>query len=182
VRALLLLAALSGCWTGASPEPAPVIAPPEPARATPYLRVRLERTICTPECLTILIEIDGARRVARRNSSNDGDGVSRAVRLSAEDIRTLDRAIVESRFFDRDEHGALPAKPVCTSDGSTTTCSISGIIAMCSDPLRAVLTVSRGIRSHAVDFELCNEIPEITELTRLVERLARARPPGTLDD
>ncbi len=178
MRTLLLLATLAACWTGATREEAPVqrVAPVE--AAAPYLRIRLERTPCLGDCPTHTIEIDGTRRVARVSSPDDADSSARVVRIRAEDMRVLDRQIVASQFFDRDEHGNLPIKPTCTNDGTTTTCSLGASISICSDTSHAILTVSRGIRSHTIDYDFCNDNPEIIGLTRLVERLARVREPG----
>lgn len=144
-------------------------------QAAPYLRVRLERTACMGDCPTHTIEIDGPRRLARVSSHDDVDGSARVVRIGAKGMRTLDRAIAASQFFDRDEHGNLPLKPVCTNDGTTTTCSLGASISICSDTSHAILTVSRGIRSHTIDYDFCNDNPEIIGLTRLVERLARVQ-------
>jgi hypothetical protein len=175
VRTLLLLAALPACWTGAAPEDVPVdrVAPAE--QATAYLRVKLERTPCLGDCSTYTIEIDGTRRIARWTSTEDAGAPSRAVRVTPQDIRALDRQIVTSQFFDRDEHGNMPIAPTCTSDGTTTTCSIAGRISICSDTSHAIVTISRGIRSHTVDYDFCSDNPEIVGLTRLIERLARVR-------
>jgi hypothetical protein len=176
VRTLLVLAALSACWTGNTPEDVPVERVPPAERARPYLRVKLERTPCMGDCPTYTIEIDGTHRVARWTSSDDS-GSTRAVRLATDDISALDHQIVASQFFDRDEHGNLPIQPTCTNDGTTTTCSLAGSISICSDTSHAIVTVSRGIRSHTVDYDFCNDNPEIVALTRLIERLARARQP-----
>jgi hypothetical protein len=176
---LLVLAAVtlcSACWTGAAPEEVPVERVPRAEHARPYLRVKLERTPCMENCATYTIVIDGTRRIARWTSGEGSDG-SRAVRVSAEDLRELDRQIASSQFFDRDEHGNLPIKPACTNDGTTTTCSLSGSIAICSDTSHAIVTVARGIRSHTIDYDFCSDNPDIIDLTRLIERLARARTP-----
>jgi hypothetical protein len=174
VRALLVLAAVSACWTGASPEESPVdrVAPTE--RARPYLRVKLERTPCMEGCETYTIEIDAPRRIARWTSVEEPDA-PRVVRVNGADLVELDRLIVSSRFFDRDERGNLPPESVCTNDGTTTTCSIGGSISICSDTSHAILTVSRGIRSHTVDYDFCNDNPDLVELMQLVERAARVR-------
>jgi hypothetical protein len=174
VRTLVVLAALSACWTGAAPQDAPVERVPVAEHARPYLRVRLERTPCMGDCATYTIEIDGTHRVARW-TSNDDSGSARAVRVSRDDISALDRQIVASQFFDRDERGNLPVQPTCTHDGTTTTCSIASTIAICSEGSHVIVTVSRGIRSHTVDYDFCNDNPEILELTHLIERLARTR-------
>lgn len=178
MRALLLLSTLAACWTGATRDEAPVpsVAPVE--KATTYLRVRLERTPCMGDCPSFAIEIDGTRRVARVSSAEDADSSARVVRIGAQDMRALDRAIVASRFFDRDERGNLPIEPACTHDGSTTTCSLGATISICSDTSHAILAVSRGIRSHTIDYDFCNDNPELVELTRLVEQIARVKGPA----
>jgi hypothetical protein len=176
VRATLLLAALSACWTGAAPEEVPVAHVPPAQRARPYLRVKLERTSCMEGCATYTVEIDATRRIARWTSGED-PAASRVVRVTAEGLRELDDQIRSSQFFDRDEHGDLPLAPACTSDGTTTTCTIAGSISMCSDTSHAIVTVARGIRSHTIDYDFCNDNPQIIDLTSLIERLARVRPP-----
>jgi hypothetical protein len=188
MRPLLLLAglaplaALAACWTGSTAREAAPAEPAVPAeKATPYLRVRLERTPCLGDCPTYTIEIDGTRRVARWSSTDDMDSSSRrSVRVGAEDLRALDRLIASSQFFDRDERGNMPVKPECTNDGTTTTCSLHTKLSFCSDTSHAIIAVSRGIRSHTVDYDFCNDNPEMIALTRFIERLARVR--GEVDE
>lgn len=176
MRSLVLLAVVASCWTGTVPEekvPTPRERHVEPKR--PRLRVRLERAPCLGPCPAYTIEIDGRQRIARWSGRSDvavtGD---RIVRVPDADLAALSRTIDRVRFFDRDERGNLPVEPVCTTDGSTTTCTIGASISICSNTTHDIITVTRGTRTHTIDHAGCGDATELDDLIDLVERLARA--------
>lgn len=176
MRALVLLAVVASCWTGSAPDetaPRSREVTVEPKR--PPLRVRLERTPCLGSCPAYTVEIDRRQRVARWSGRSDVAVVGeQAVKVSEADLSELSRTIDRIRFFDRDERGNLPVEPVCTSDGSTTTCTIGTSIAVCSHSTHAIVTVSRGARTHTVDHDYCNDNSELGELIELIDRIARS--------
>lgn len=176
MRALVLLAVVASCWTGSVPDetaPHTRAASVEPKR--PSLRVRLERTPCPGSCPVYTVEIDRRQRVARWSGRSDVAVIGeQTVKVSDTDLAELSRTIDRIRFFDRDERGNLPVEPVCTTDGSTTTCTIGTSIAVCSHSTHAIITVSRGSRTHTVDHDHCNDDSDLVELIDLIDRLARS--------
>lgn len=175
MRGAALAAALvaSACWTGSD---APVAEPtagarraaPEPAR----LRVKLERTPCFGFCPTYTVVIHGDGRVdwvGRANVLAIGRRHGRVTRAQLDELsRLLDRV----RFFERDEYGELPAKPECTTTGSTTTCSFSTSASICSDTSHTIVSATRGMQTHTVDNDYCNDLPELEVLEDFIDRIA----------
>jgi hypothetical protein len=145
-----------------------------PARGGPPLHVRLERTTCLGTCQSYSLEIDAARRLARWAGRADDGSPQRVVRITDDDVRVLEQEIAASRFFERDERGALPVVPECTSDGTTTTCTLAASVAICGDTPHAIITITRGTRAHTVDYDFCSDNPEMVGLARLIERIGRS--------
>ena len=121
------------------------------------------------------IDIDGRGHRARWSGSPEDGSPQRTVRITDADLRELERQLASSRFFERDERGMLPLKTECTSDGTTTTCSIGARISVCSDTSHAIITVTRGRRENTVDYDFCDDNPDLVDLSRLIERIARTR-------
>jgi hypothetical protein len=171
---LLVVAVLPACWTGAVvQEHAPTSAPAPRARET--FRVTLERTGCMGMCPTYRVDIDSRQHVARFiGSENVAVEGERLVRVGDAALAALERKIEEVRFFDRDENGSLPVEQTCSSDGTTTTCTIGAKIMICTDSSHAIMTIRRGSKVHTVD-DACKEDPDLVDLAALIDRISRAR-------
>jgi hypothetical protein len=173
MRALLLAVALAGCWTGSS-TPAPAVpANAAPAKTRPMrFRVTLERTPCLGRCPTYKVTIHGNGKVDWEGIENvaavgrmDGKSV-----VPRKDLEKLARQIDDAKFFDRDDNGELDKGPLCTTNGSWTTCKYSSHF--CSDTPHAKITVSRNGRTHSIDNDHCDEKPGIDEIEDAIDWLA----------
>jgi hypothetical protein len=168
---------LAACWTGSAPQPAPITgsAPPEPTSAPAMrFRVKLERTPCLGMCPVFTIVIHGNGHVEWTGLENVAaighvDGKRLVARA---ELEKLARQVEDAKFFERDENGDLPAGPVCTTSGGTTTCSYSAHF--CSDTSHTKLTVTRGVQTHSIDNDHCDPKPGIDDLEDAIERLAGA--------
>ena len=166
--AVLLTAA---CWTGSEPPPTapPVVARPphEPLR----LRVKLERTGCFGTCPAYVVVIHGDGRVDWTGHANVVAVGSRQGRVSRHELEELSRRLDQVQFFERNEHGDLPAKPECTTAGNTTSCSFGASFSICSDTSHTIVSVTRGGRSHTIDFDDCSERPELQALEEYIGQI-----------
>ncbi len=175
MRALLVVAVMPACWTGPVAEeqaPVPAVAPqPE----SPRLRVTLERTGCMGMCPTYRVDIDSRKHVARflgtENVAVEGE---RVVRVRAADLAALDHKIDEVRFFERSRNGQLPVEQKCTSDGTTTTCTIGTRISICTDTSHQIITVRRGSKIHTID-DACKEDEALVDLATMIDQISHAR-------
>jgi hypothetical protein len=174
VRALLVVAVVPACWTGAVAEEHPSTPAPSSHRPTDTFRITLERTSCMGMCPTYRVDIDSRKRVARFiGSSNVAVEGERLVRVSRDDLAALERKVAEVRFFERSPNGSLPIEQTCTSDGTTTTCTIGTRISICSDTSHAIITVRRGSQSNTVD-DSCQDDADLVDLATLIDQVARA--------
>jgi hypothetical protein len=176
MRALVLVTALVGsaCWTGAEPAAAPPAAANKPAAAREpmRLRVKLERTACLGMCPAYSVTISGDGRVDWIGHANVAAIGRRHGRVMRSELEQLARYLDEARFFDRNEYGELPQKPECTTVAGTTSCTFSAAVSICTDTSHAVITASRGLRTHTIDNDHCSERPELEALEDYVDRIA----------
>jgi hypothetical protein len=170
----VVAALLPACWTGAVAEEQSATPRPPPPTAQPALRVTLERTACMGACPVYRVDIDGRQHLARfigtENVSTEG---ARVTRVSDADIVALDRKIAEVRFFERSRNGMLPVEQTCTSDGTTTTCTIGAKFSICSDTSHAIITVRRGAQQNRVD-DACRQDADLVDLATMIDRIASA--------
>jgi hypothetical protein len=176
MRRVVLAAALlvSACWTGAEPavvEPA-ATSKPVPPRDAMRLRVKLERTGCLGTCPAYSVAISGDGRIEWVGHSNVIAIGRRHGRVMRTELEELARRLDVAQFFDRSEYGELPAKPECTTVAGTTSCSFSASVSICTDTSHAIITASRGLRTHTVDNDHCNERPELEALEDYIDRIA----------
>jgi hypothetical protein len=174
MRGVVLVAALfvGGCWTGTD-APAPVTPPTRtPAPQPLHLRVQLERTPCLGACPAYTVTIAGDGRVTWSGRSNVLAIGSRQGRVTHRELEQLSRLIDRARFFERNEYGNLPAKPECTTTGTTTTCSFSAAVSICTDSPHAIVRVRRDGRTHAIDNDHCTARPELDALEDYIDRIA----------
>lgn len=175
MRGVVLATALvvGACWTGSDApvaEPAVVAkrAAPRPVR----LRVELERTACFGFCPTYTVVIHGDGRVDWAGRANVLAVGHRRGRVSGAELEELSRLLDRVRFFERDEVGELPTRPECTTTGSTTTCSFATSASICSDTSHTIVSVTRGMQTHTIDNDNCNELPELEVLEDFIDRIA----------
>jgi hypothetical protein len=173
-RVLLAAALLFGaCWTGT--DGVPVESPPA-AKAAPgeplKLRVKLERTGCFGNCPAYSVLIDGSGKIEWIGHANVTAMGRREGHVSRFELDELSRRVDRARFFERDEYGELVRKPECQTVGSSTTCSFSAAVSICSDTSHAIISVVRGIRRHRIDNDHCNERPELDALEEYIDRIA----------
>jgi len=173
MRAFVLVA-LAGCWTSPPPPPAtPMNAVPASLTVGPMrFGITLERTACLGDCPVYKVTIHG-------NGKVDWEGVQNVAAIGRLDgksvvprsqLEKLARQVDNARFFDRNQFGELEQEPVCTTTGSTTTCSFSAHF--CSDTTHAKITVSRNGRTKLIDNDHCDTKPGIDELEDTVDQLA----------
>lgn len=175
MRALLVVAVMPACWTGPVAEEHASAPAPAPHPEPPRLRVTLERTACMGACPTYRVDIDSRRHLARFiGTENVGIEGERRVRVGDADLAALERKIREARFFERSKDGSLPIEQTCTSDGTTTTCTIGARISICTDTSHAIITVRRGAQANTVD-DACKEDADLVDLADLIDRIAHAR-------
>ena len=177
MRGVVLAAALlsSACWTGAeAPVAEPAPAPTAPAKPAIDLRVVLERTPCLGTCPSYVVTIFGDGRVQW-----DGDHYVVAVgrrygHVTHGQLDELNKRIERARFFELNDYGELPAKPECTTTGSTTSCTFGASVSICTDTPHAIITVIRAGTSHQVDDDHCSERPELDALEHYIDRIANS--------
>lgn len=135
-------------------------------------RITLERTACLGDCPVYRVTIHGNGKVDWEGIDNvaamgrlDGKSV-----VSREKLEQLARQVDDARFFDRNQFGEIEQDPICSTAGSTTTCSFSAHY--CSDTTHAKITVSRNGRTKAIDNDHCDDKPGIDELEETVDQLA----------
>lgn len=91
------------------------------------------------------------------------------------DLRQIARAVDAARFFELDESGQ-PASASCTPapDGSVT---CSSFVKFCTDTSHAIVTVTRGSKTHVVDDAHCasDDNPKLIELEQLIDKVAGTR-------
>lgn len=174
MRGVVLVAALSvGCWTGSEPPPvAPATPAPTRAQQPLHLRVQLERTPCLGTCPAYTVTIAGDGRVTWTGRSNVLAIGARQGRVPRHALEQLSRLIDRARFFERNQYGELPQKPECTTTGTTTTCSFSASVSICTDSPHAIVRVRRDGRTHAVDNDHCSDRPELDALEDYIDRIA----------
>jgi hypothetical protein len=172
---VLLAAALAcgACWTGAETPVIDSTAPAKPAGREPVkLRVKLERTGCFGNCPSYSVVIDGSGRVDWVGHANVLAMGRRQGTVSRAELDELAKRLDRARFFERDEYGELPQKPECQTVGSSTNCSFSASVSICSDTSHAVITALRGIRRHMIDNDHCSDRPELDGLEEYIDRIA----------
>lgn len=176
MRSVVLVAALllGGCWTGAETAAVlPVVTgrsatSPEPLR----LRVKLERTGCLGMCPAYSVAISGDGRVDWIGTANVAAEGRRQGRVTRGELEELSRRLDRARFFERNEYGALPSKQECTTVGTTTQCTFSASLSICTDTSHAIIRASRGLRTHTVDNDHCTERSELDSLEDYIDRIA----------
>jgi hypothetical protein len=172
-RVVLVAALFIGCWTGTDTpvvEPTPVTK--ASAREPLRLRVKLERTQCLEGCPAYTVAISGDGRVEWIGHSNVVATGRRQGRVTRAELEELTRRLERARFFERNEYGELPRKEECTTAGNTTTCTFSASVSICTDTSHAIITASRGLRTHTVDNDHCSERPELEPLEDYIDRIA----------
>lgn len=171
---VLVAALLGACWTGADPATAPpaVSNRARESREPLPLRVKLERTPCFGECPAYTVVVYGDGRVEWTGHSNVAAVGSRQGRVTRSELEELSRRIDRARFFERNEHGDIPAQPECTTTGSMTSCTFSASVSICTDTSHAVLTVKRDGRIHTIDNDHCIQRPELDALEDFIDRIA----------
>lgn len=178
VPVLVPALALVGCWTGAGAgeQPAKPAAASEPERPAPaHFALVLERGACLGACPIYRIAIDASGRVQWRGERNVAAVGTREGRLSRADLEALERQVEAARFFERDAYGHLPREPICTTSGTTRTCSFSSYV-VCSDTSHTIVTVRRGPRSHRINNPHCSDADLALEQleTLVIERTGAA--------
>lgn len=176
MRCVVLAAALlsGACWTGAEPSAAePTVTGKPAAQREPLrLRVKLERTGCLGTCPAYSVSIAGDGRVDWVGHANVAAVGRRQGRVTRAELEELVKRLDRARFFERNEYGALPAKQECTTVGNTTQCSFSASVSICTDTSHAIISASRGLRTHTIDNDHCTERPELDALEDYIDRIA----------
>jgi hypothetical protein len=173
---VLLAAALAcgACWTGSDTpvvESTVAARPSQPER--PKLRVKLERTGCFGNCPAYSVVIDGSGRVEWIGHANVLAMGRRQGSVTRFELDELSRRIDRARFFERDGYGELPQqKQECQTVGTTTTCTFSTSVSICSDTSHAIISVQRGVRRHKLDNDHCTDRPELDALEEYIDRIA----------
>jgi hypothetical protein len=175
-RVLLAAALMCGaCWTGSErPALESTISAKPAAREPLTLRVKLERTGCFGTCPSYSIVIDGSGRVEWTGHANVMAMGRRTSRVTRAELDELSRQLDRARFFERDEYGELPQKTECQTVGSSTTCSFSTSVSICSDTSHAIISAQRGIQRHKIDNDHCNDRPEVDALEDYIDRITNA--------
>lgn len=169
---VLLVATVAACWTGpVEPVRETAVASKPPPQVRRYLRVRLEHTPCMGACPVYTVEIAGNGRITWNGRANVAAPGERTARASERELAALDRVIDRVQFFERNEDGRLPIKPQCTTDGTTTTCSMGATFAICSDTSHTIITVARGRQRHTVEDDNCSENEGIARLERAIQSI-----------
>jgi len=177
MRALLLVAALAGCWTGGGAASETTLvnqeAPRDPARRD--FKLKLERTACMGACPIYTLVIHGDGRVEWLGKDNVAALGPRRGRASPSEIAELERMLLAMKFFDRDEYGHLPIEPQCTTVNGTTSCTMGGSFSFCTDTSHTLITVTRKSRTHTVDNQNCSDDDDLSALENLIDRIANVR-------
>jgi hypothetical protein len=145
--------------------------PPPPARTPPAdFTVTMERTPCFGACPAYTVEIRGDGGVIVKN----GEDLTRG-HASRSRVQQLAREIDAAHFFDLDQDGRPATQPQCVTTGNTTTCSIRSFT-LCTDTSHAIITVTRGDRTHTVDDAHCSEDHWLTSIENMIDALAGTPP------
>lgn len=173
-RVVLAAALVCGaCWTGPDVPALDSTTPPKPAQHEPLqLRVKLERTGCFGNCPSYSVVIDGTGRVDWIGHANVKEMGRQQASVSRGELEELSKRLDRARFFERDEYGELPQKPECQTVGSSTTCSFSASVSICSDTSHAIISAQRGGRRNKLDNDHCNDRPELDALEDYIDRIA----------
>ena len=176
--ALVAALYLGACWTGSAPgieEPVAASTPATAAGEPMKLRVKVERTVCFGACPAYTVLIDGFGRVQWDGTASVAAIGRRWGKVTRRELEELSRQIDRAQFFERDGFGELPKAPECTTTGSSTSCSFSTSVSICSDTSHTIFTVVRDGRAHKIDNDHCNDSPELDELEEYVDRIAHTR-------
>jgi hypothetical protein len=166
MRALLLL--LAGCWTGAAPEPTP----PPASELPSAFEITLQRTPCLGRCPVYTVTIDGDGRVKWKGEQNVVVTGKRRATIPQRRIREIEAKLDEVKFFTLDENGEPPDPgPQCVRTATSTSCSLSRTITICSDTTRAIITVRRRDKTHRVANDHCDPSP-LDALEALIDDIA----------
>ena len=172
MRHALLVIACSACWTGSDPASvAPVAAPP---RAAPF-SVTVERTACLGACHVYTVTIRGDRSVTWNGVENVASLGTRTGHVSPAQLDELSRELTADHFFERDDDGSLPDRPICIKDGNRTTCNLRSIT-ICGDTSSSIITVQRAGRSHRVVDAHCKATGPLDPLEHLIDQIANTAP------
>ncbi|MDB4959409.1 MAG: hypothetical protein JWO36_6978 [Myxococcales bacterium] len=155
---------------------------PEPVATetvkTPHLRpvparIVLERTGCMGLCPSYTVTILGNGTIEWIGEANVAAIGTRAGAATRTQLEQLSRMIDKARFFDLDESGHIPVKPACVRTGNTVSCSISSF-SMCTDTSHAIITITRGQRTHQIDDAHCFDQPTaLVELEDFIDEVAK---------
>jgi hypothetical protein len=168
--ALLLLAA---CWTGSAPatEP-PANRADEPAVPSAF-EITMERTACFGTCPIYTVSIDGDGRVRWHGEQYVVAIGDRRATVPPKRIAEIRRMLDAVQFWKRDQRGDLAdPQPECVRTGTTTSCSLSKSITICSDTSSAIITVRTTGQHHTVTNDHCDESP-LDELEAMIDDIAR---------
>jgi hypothetical protein len=169
--ALLLLA---GCWTGS----ASTTAPPSNQTAEPAVpssfEITMERTACFGTCPIYKVSIDGDGRVRWHGEQHVVAIGERRATVPPKRIAEIRRMLESVQFWKRDQRGDLvDPQPECVRTGTTTSCSLSKSITICSDTSSAIITVRENrTEKHTVTNDHCDESP-LDELESMIDDIAR---------
>ena len=175
MRRFVWVALLMGaCWTGSAQETqAPLVGADKPPVREPLrMRVKLERTECFGTCPAYTVTLHGDGRVDWLGHSNVEALGRRQGRVTRHELEKLAVMLDRARFFERNEYGELPVKHECVTVGSSTTCTFSANVSICSHSTRAVISVQIGHRSHKIDNDHCSERPELEAIEEFIDRIA----------
>lgn len=166
MRAWLVL--LAGCWTGAAPE-----TPSNTSDAPPSaFEITMERTPCLGRCPVYTVTIDGDGRVKWKGAQNVVAVGKRRSTIPQKRIREIEAKLDEIAFFKLDENGDPPDPgPQCVRTATSTSCSLSRSITICSDTPHAIITVRRRDKTHAVGNDHCEPSP-LDGLEALIDDIA----------
>ena len=173
---ILWMVLLGGCWTGHEPTIADPIADPsvrQPRVPREPIRVVLERTGCMGPCPSYTVTIGSDGGVQWLGEANVAAIGVRTGVVTRSQIERLARSIDRAHFFELDDSGHTPVKPACVRTGSTVSCSMRSFT-MCSDTTHAIVTITRGQRTHQVDDPHCSDQDRaLVELENLIDEVAR---------
>lgn len=155
--------ALAAC--SAAPQPTPV-SNARSAGPPSDVAITLEHTPCLGTCPTYVVTLHSDGRVDWTGASHVAVVGVRHTRIAPERVAELLELAERARFFERDEDGRLPCRPVC----HVGRCDFEDIV-ICTDISRAVIAIRRDGKSHRVVNEHCQASP-LDELEREIDEAA----------
>ena len=149
---------------------------PTPPPVAPVLAT-IERTACFGHCpeYTITVRTDGT--VEWQGRANVAASGRRTVAMSKPKVRALIAAFTRARFFELDDRGRLPKRPVCHEvRGGLGWCDLGqfDVVNACSDLSHTILTVDLRGQHKRLDDDHCDTSPALLKLERQVHRLVGA--------